>query len=63
MQKYYDAGHHEIKEGMRLMHWSGEIETVIKGENSLGFIASKDGNEIYPLTEFDLREWHIIKEI
>jgi hypothetical protein len=57
--KYYDKNKKEIKEGMKLKHIDGDVDTVLKGTNCLGFSANKDKSLIYPLTEFDLREWEI----
>lgn len=66
--KYTDKNNNEIKEGMTLRHDDGDIEVVLKGVTELGFNASnpnyKGGNAtslIYPLHEFDLTEWGIIK--
>lgn len=52
----------EIQAGMLLHHDDGAIERVLEGVNSngditLGFEAS--ASEIYPLSEFNLREWEI----
>ena len=57
--RYYDKHGAEIQVGMLLHHDGGAIERVLEGVNSngditLGFEAS--ASEIYPLSEFNLRE-------
>lgn len=54
-----------IQVGMLLRHDGGAIERVLEGVNSsgditLGFEAS--ASEIYPLSEFNLKEWEIAAE-
>jgi hypothetical protein len=56
---YYDKNGKQIKKGMTLQHNDGTLEDVVEGDNELGFIASKDGSLIYPLSEFTLSEWAI----
>ena len=60
--KYYDKHGTKIQAGMPLHHDDGAIERVLEGVSSngnitLGFEAS--ASEIYPLSEFNLREWEI----
>ena len=60
--RYYDKHGAEIHVGMLLRHDGGAIERVLEGVNSngditLGFEAS--ASEIYPLSEFNLKEWEI----
>ena len=63
--RYYDKHGTEIQAGMLLHHDDGAIERVLEGVNSngditLGFEAS--ASEIYPLSEFNLKEWEIAVE-
>lgn len=63
--RYYDKHVAEIHAGMLLRHDGGTIERIMEGVNSngditLGFEAS--ASEIYPLSEFNLREWEITAE-
>ena len=63
--RYYDKHGTEIHAGMLLRHDDGTTERVLEGVNSsgditLGFEAS--ASEIYPLSEFNLREWEIAAE-
>ena len=61
--RYYDKHGAEIQVGRMLLHHDdGAIECVLEGVSSngditLGFEAS--ASEIYPLSEFNLREWEI----
>lgn len=58
--KYKDKHGKSIRAGMFLRHDSGTIEKVVAcGVDDLGFAASKDGWECYPLSEFDMAEWEI----
>ena len=50
--RYYDKHGAEIQVGMLLRHSNGDI--------TLGFEAS--ASEIYPLSEFNLKEWEIAAE-
>jgi hypothetical protein len=72
---YKDKNGNIIKAGMRLKHNDGTIERVYacEGENGtdLGFNASNEAwlerypdrnREIYPLYQFNLREYEIIAE-
>ena len=51
--RYYDKHGTEIQAGMLLRHDDGAIERVLE----FGFEAS--ASEIYPLSEFNLKEWEI----
>lgn len=58
--RYKDKHGKSIRAGMFLRHNSGTIERVVAcGEDDLGFVASKDGAECYPLSEFNMAEWEI----
>lgn len=62
---YYDKHGTEIRVGMLLRHDDGAIERIMEGVSSsgditLGFEAS--ASEIYPLSEFNLKEWEIAAE-
>lgn len=63
--RYYDKHGTEIQAEMLLRHDDGATERVLEGVNSsgditLGFEAS--ASEIYPLSEFNLKEWEIAVE-
>lgn len=63
--RYYDKHGTEIQAEMLLRHDDGTTERVLEGVNSngditLGFEAS--ASEIYPLSEFNLKEWEIAAE-
>ena len=63
--RYYDKHGTEIQAEMLLRHDDGATERVLEGVNSsvditLGFEAS--ASEIYPLSEFNLKEWEIAAE-
>ena len=63
--RYYDKHGTEIQAEMLLRHDDGTTERVLEGVSSngditLGFEAS--ALEIYPLSEFNLREWEIAAE-
>ena len=66
--RYYDKHGTEIQAGMLLRHDDGAIERVLEGINSsgditLGFEASaSEIYPLYPLSEFNLREWEIAAE-
>lgn len=66
---YHDKHGVKIEEGMTLRHDDGDLEKVYKSDDGdLGFNASNeewsgfDGfvRELYPLYQFDLREWEIV---
>lgn len=61
IQTYFDKYGNEIKKGMVLRHDDGELQEVFEGDTEIGFIASKNGSLIYPLSEFNLDEWEIHK--
>lgn len=50
---------------MLLRHDDGAIERVLEGVNSNGYITlnfEASASEIYPLSEFNLKEWEIAAE-
>ena len=60
--RYYDKHGTEIQAGMLLHHDDGAIERVMEGANSNGDITlnfEASASEIYPLSEFNLKEWEI----
>ena len=60
--RYYDKHGTEIQAGMLLHHDDGAIERVLEGANSNGDITlnfEASASEIYPLREFNLKEWEI----
>lgn len=60
--RYYDKHGTEIQAGMLLHHEDGAIERVLEGANSNGDITlnfEASASEIYPLSEFNLKEWEI----
>lgn len=68
--EYFDKFGDKIKEGDTIRHEDGDEEMIYKGaDDELGLNASNPdfkGNagmvhEIYPLHQFDLTEWEIIK--
>ena len=65
MREYYDKHGERIKAGMTLRHDDGDTgevsETVsgVDGDKDLGM--SCNTWEAYPLWQFDLREWEIVK--
>ena len=62
MQEYFDKHGKEIKAGMTIKHDNGDIELVHLNfnEDDLGINASTF--EIYPLYQFNLKEWEIVEE-
>lgn len=66
MKEYYDKHGESIKPGMTLRHDTGETWEIVQttnrdtGEEDLGMSCS--AFEAYPLWQFDLREWEIVKE-
>ena len=71
MQKYFDKHGEEIKAGMKLRHDNGNIELIYASDEDLGMNAANPkylgglyelGDLIYPLSQFNLREWEIVKE-
>lgn len=74
---FLDKHGHEIKAGMTIQHDNGETEKIYAvtgayGDESLGVIATnpeylkhhpEHNIEYYDLTNFDLSEWEIIKEV
>lgn len=69
MQRYYDKNNNEIKEGMTIKHDDGDLELIYSNwdGDDLGINASNakyTGNmmpQIYPLYQFNLKEWEIVK--
>jgi hypothetical protein len=69
VMEYFDKNGEEIKTGMRIKHDGGDIEMVYQNsdENDLGIDASNKNfiggsdRKIYPLYQFNLKEWIIIK--
>lgn len=73
---YFDKNGAEIKAGMTLRHDDGEEKKVYEcgdefGSSNLGFLASNPRflelhpewpTEYYPLHQFNLNEWEIVKE-
>jgi hypothetical protein len=71
MEKYYDKMGKEIFPNMILEHDDGEQQKVYATiDNDLGFNASNEeyegfnelNRELYPLYQFNLKEWKIIKK-
>lgn len=74
MPRYVDRNGKEIKSGMYLRHDDGTIDLVYdcvdsNGKDDLGFNASTERwiertgvREIYPLYQFDLKEFEIIEQ-
>lgn len=74
--QYFDKNGNEIQAGMTLRRDSGEEEKVYdcsdaSGTANLGFLASNPwflqlhpdwATEYYPLSQFDLTKWEIVKE-
>jgi hypothetical protein len=70
-KKYFDKNGTKIIEGMTLIHEDGDKELVYKSDDGdLGFNASNESNtdiinsfkrEIYPLYQFNLKEWRILE--
>ena len=68
--KYFDKNGKEIVAGMRIKHDNGDIELVYASEEDLGVNASNENHsnfcepfiEIYPLSQFSMKEWEIIEE-
>lgn len=63
---YRDKNNRIIKAGMRLKHNGGIVERVYQGDTVIGFNATNRNynqdipEQIYPLSEFNLKEWEII---
>ena len=63
--RYYDKHGTEIQAEMLLRHDDGATERVLEGVSSIGDITlgfEASASEIYPLSEFNLREWEITAE-
>ncbi|MCM1322975.1 MAG: hypothetical protein NC218_02215 [Acetobacter sp.] len=69
--RYFDKNGKEILEGTTIRHDNGETELIYAcGDGDLGVNAStkkyieengESARECYPLTQFDLHEWEIVK--
>lgn len=61
---YHDKNGRKIEAGMTLRHDDGDIDMVVAttddGDEGLGF--GCNDFEAYPLRQFDLSEWEIVKE-
>jgi hypothetical protein len=71
MTKYYDKNGKQIKAGMNIEHDDGDIEKVYKADDGdLGLNASNENfvgfsefkRELYPLYQFNMKEWVIVNE-
>lgn len=74
--RYFDKNGAEILAGMTLRHCGGDVKKVYEcgdefGNGNLGFSASNPNflklhpdwpTEYYPLSQFNLTEWEIVKE-
>lgn len=69
-QQYFDKNNKEIKEGMTIKHDDGDLEKVYASDEDLGVNASNEQHisfdplyrQIYPLYQFNLKEWEIVEE-
>lgn len=70
MEKYYDKNNIQIFPDMILEHEDGEQQKIyLSIDNDLGFNASNEEyidfnemkRELYPLYQFNLKEWKIVK--
>lgn len=67
-QKYFDKNGKEILAGMIIQHGDGDVEKVYASDDDLGVNASNEkhisftefNREIYPLYQFNMKEWVII---
>lgn len=70
MTEYKDKHGEEIKAGMEIKHDDGDVDIVYSTEDELGLNATNpdykgyEGRvfEVYPLHQFDLSEWEIVKK-
>lgn len=71
VQEYKDKHGKKIQEGMSIKHIDGDVEKVYKSDDGeLGLNASNENfigfnpihRELYPLYQFDLREWEIVEK-
>ena len=63
--RYYDKHGTEIQAEMLLRHDDGATERFRERVNSSGYITlgfEASASEIYPLSEFNLKEWEIAAE-
>lgn len=64
MEKYFDKHGKLIKEGDKLQHINGDIETVVYYPHYDSKELYFDGEKsIFPLHQFDLSEWEIFGKI
>lgn len=70
VEKYYDKHGKEIKEGMKIRHDNGDIDLVYKADDGdLGVNASNENwvgfnelrRELYPLYQFNMKEFEIVE--
>lgn len=69
MEQYFDKNGKEIKEGMTIKHDDGDLEKVYASKDDLGVNASNENHisfsefnrQIYPLYQFNLKEWEIVE--
>ena len=71
MNQYFDKNGKKVKEGMTLRHEDGTLEKVYRAKDGdLGLNASNESysgfnplkRELYPLYQFDMKEWEIVDE-
>ena len=66
MREYFDKHGERIVPGMTLRHDTGETWEIIQttnrdtGEEDIGMACN--ASEAYPLRQFNLKEWEIVKE-
>lgn len=66
--EYFDKNGKQILAGMTIQHDDGDVELVYASDDDLGVNASNEKHisfaeykrEIYPLYQFNLKEWVII---
>jgi hypothetical protein len=70
-KRYFDKHGKQIKAGMKIKHDNGDIDLVYLAKGGdLGLNASNENfagfdpmyRELYPLSEFDMKEFEIVKE-
>mgnify|MGYP001053423916 CR=1 FL=1 len=71
VKKYFDKNGERILAGMKIEHDNGDIDLVYEARGGdLGVNASNEKfvgfdpmrRELYPLSEFDMKEFKIVKE-
>ena len=69
-QKYFDKNGDRIKAGMTIRHDDGDLDKVYPcKDGDLGLNASNEqhvnfnefNRELYPLYQFNMKEWEIVK--